>query len=363
MMMYLYPAVGVLLCAATASAQLIRPDSATATSEFSGSYDIGNTIDGSGLPVNFALTDPHATYAANNHWTTQANHTLGESATFSFNNAQTLGAFHMWNHRSNGIANNPYYEPVRFDLALFSGPGATGTQLLLLTDVAAESNIAVAQTFPFNTTAGVRSVRFTVRATENGNVSPYTGLAEVAFGPCVPAEVRQAGRPASVPACPLDTASFAVVPYGSGPFNYQWQWRTDASAPWVNVAEGANPATGTPVFTAVGSTLQGLVAFPVGEWSTAGAISFRVSATNQCGSVFSPPAALVIDPADVGVAGGVPGRDGVYDNNDFVVFIDYFFGADPKADLGSAGGVFGADGVFDNNDFVVFIDRFFTPCP
>ena len=66
-------------------------------------------------------------------------------------------------------------------------------------------------------------------------------------------------------------------------------------------------------------------------------------------------------PADVGRTGGASGFDRTLDNNDFVVFIDYFFNANPLADLGSTGGVPGADMIFDNNDFVVFIDDFFTP--
>ncbi|HYD01558.1 MAG TPA: GC-type dockerin domain-anchored protein [Phycisphaerales bacterium] len=68
-------------------------------------------------------------------------------------------------------------------------------------------------------------------------------------------------------------------------------------------------------------------------------------------------------PADVGKTGGVPGPDGVLDNNDFVVFIDYFFTNNPIADVGQAGGVPGADGQWNNNDFVVFIDFFFAGCP
>ncbi len=68
-------------------------------------------------------------------------------------------------------------------------------------------------------------------------------------------------------------------------------------------------------------------------------------------------------PGDVGSTGGVPGGDGARDNNDFIVFIDYFFTANPLADVGRTGGVPGSDGVFDNNDFVVFIDQFFAPCP
>ena len=66
--------------------------------------------------------------------------------------------------------------------------------------------------------------------------------------------------------------------------------------------------------------------------------------------------------ADIGSTGGVPGSDGVLDNNDFVVFIDWFFDNDPRADRGATGGVPGADGAWDNNDFVVFIDQFFGGC-
>jgi hypothetical protein len=67
-------------------------------------------------------------------------------------------------------------------------------------------------------------------------------------------------------------------------------------------------------------------------------------------------------PADLGAPGGGAGQDGVLDNNDFVVFIDYFFNADARADRGAVGGVAQPDGVFDNNDFVVFIDQFFAGC-
>ncbi|MDP1661285.1 MAG: GC-type dockerin domain-anchored protein [Phycisphaerales bacterium] len=66
--------------------------------------------------------------------------------------------------------------------------------------------------------------------------------------------------------------------------------------------------------------------------------------------------------ADIGQSGGAPGADGAVDNNDFIVFIDYFFNGNPLADVGSQGGVAGPDGLFNNNDFVVFINQFFTPC-
>jgi hypothetical protein len=67
-------------------------------------------------------------------------------------------------------------------------------------------------------------------------------------------------------------------------------------------------------------------------------------------------------PADIGSQGGVPGADGVLDNNDFIVFIDYFFANSPLADRGIQGGIPGSDGMWDNNDFIVFIDQFFAGC-
>ena len=67
-------------------------------------------------------------------------------------------------------------------------------------------------------------------------------------------------------------------------------------------------------------------------------------------------------PADLGVQGGGAGQDGLLDNNDFIVFIDYFFGHDTRADVGRQGGITPGDGLFDNNDFVVFIDMFFAGC-
>ena len=66
--------------------------------------------------------------------------------------------------------------------------------------------------------------------------------------------------------------------------------------------------------------------------------------------------------ADLGEQGGVQGADGALDNNDFIVFIGYFFDADPRADLGVQGGGPGSDGAFDNNDFIAFINLFFEGC-
>jgi len=76
-----------------------------------------------------------------------------------------------------------------------------------------------------------------------------------------------------------------------------------------------------------------------------------------------PAAIISCGAADVGSQGGIQGPDGQLDNNDFVVFIDYFFTHNPSADVGSQGGIPGSDNQWDNNDFVVFIDLFFAGCP
>ncbi|MFT3683802.1 MAG: GC-type dockerin domain-anchored protein [Phycisphaerales bacterium] len=72
----------------------------------------------------------------------------------------------------------------------------------------------------------------------------------------------------------------------------------------------------------------------------------------------TPPAC----PADLGQQGGQPGADGALDNNDFIVFINFFFQHNAAADLGVQGGVLGHDDHYDNNDFIAFISLFFQGC-
>lgn len=120
---------------------------------------------------------------------------------------------------------------------------------------------------------------------------------------------------------------------------------------------------------------------PSAAWALMGPESFSsTTITVRLGSLerivsLSPPAAdgssfayirgvinSPCSPADLGGQGGAEGGDGLLDNNDFIVFIQYFFQQDPRADLGSEGGASGPDSFFDNNDFVVFIDAFFQGC-
>ena len=277
----------------TAFGQLIRPDGASATSVFSSGYVAANMINGSGLPANFTVNDAHATYVSGNHWTTQAGRTIGESATFTFNLPTTIGGFHMWAHRSNNIASNPNYAVTRFDLVLRDGGGAVlGTYANLV----GQSGVATAQTYGFPVTAGVRSVQFIVRATVNGNVSPYTGLAEVAFAPCVAATVSD---PADVSVCPQGDAVFQVQASGSGPFTYQW--RRDGVP--INVNTNASAATSTLVLASVGFGGEGVVDCVVTgacgtDTSAAAALSVVGSPALPCDSLdFNNDCA--IEPLDV----------------------------------------------------------------
>ncbi|MDP1662758.1 MAG: PA14 domain-containing protein [Phycisphaerales bacterium] len=101
-----------------------------------------------------------------------------------------------------------------------------------------------------------------------------------------------------------------------------------------------------------GSTPSGLIA----RWQGPGIAKAVIPAAN----LFRLPAPC--NSADLGRQGGVNGPDGLLDNNDFIVFINYFFGQNPLADVGVQGGVAGSDGVYDNNDFVAYINAFFAPC-
>ena len=96
---------------------------------------------------------------------------------------------------------------------------------------------------------------------------------------------------------------------------------------------------------------------PAVEW---GAVS------NYNGPVDTIPVSILtgvaVCRADIGAQGGLPGRDGHLDNNDFLVFISYFFNQNGLADMGVQGGTVGSDGHFDNNDFIAFISLFFGGC-
>ncbi|MFT3684172.1 MAG: GC-type dockerin domain-anchored protein [Phycisphaerales bacterium] len=97
----------------------------------------------------------------------------------------------------------------------------------------------------------------------------------------------------------------------------------------------------------------------------AGPVTYPVFRTKESplGTSSSLSLTVTLCVADIGAAGGVFGRDGRLDNNDFISFINAFFNGNMGvADIGAAGGVFGRDGRLDNNDFISFISAFFAGC-
>ncbi len=165
------------LSALAAQPTIFQPDSATAGSEFSGSYDIGNAIDLSGMS-DLCVTASHSTYVQNNHWTTKAGAINAGTAfaNFFFDEDTTIGSFLLWNHRSDGVAADPGYAVTSFDLRLYD----VGDNVLYESlSTPALPNTPTVQTYNFAPVDGVRRVEFVV-LTNNGSPN-YTGVAEVAF--------------------------------------------------------------------------------------------------------------------------------------------------------------------------------------
>jgi hypothetical protein len=156
---------------------LLQPSSAVALSEFSAAYDIGNTIDGSGLPKAFGPDSLHADYGIDNHWTTQRGALAAGTAkaSFYFRWPSSFDAFYLWNHRSNIIASDPDYAVTRFDMIF---KDQHGVALFSLLDQSAAGSFPSAQTYGFAPVTPVAQVDFIIKTNQG---SSLTGLAEVAF--------------------------------------------------------------------------------------------------------------------------------------------------------------------------------------
>ena len=148
----------------------------------------------------------------------------------------------------------------------------------------------------------------------------------------------------------IQTATVLETPAESWPGGSGWsyRWRRNGS----DLVDGDRiSGSGTSTLSIASMMLadSGVYECVVSGLSCSGSSAISTVVTLSC-------------PADLGVAGGGNGWDGVLDNNDFIAFINLFFEVNAKADMGRAGGETGADGAFDNNDFIVFINRFFDGC-
>jgi len=158
--------------------------------------------------------------------------------------------------------------------------------------------------------------------------------------------------PASRSVCPSRAATFAVTT-GSRPLTYQWQWRADGTAAWLDVADGVNndppPASpNQPSFAAAGGLSAGLTVTPVGASWPPARREFRAVVTNPCGSVTSNPATLTICVGDADC-------DGDTDSDDVVTFFSSW-------DSGEPGGDADADGDTDSDDIIAFFAAWDAGC-
>ena len=97
---------------------------------------------------------------------------------FLWSSDVNIAAFLLWNHQSNGIANNANYAVRRFNLRFYD---ATNTEIGQILNAQAEAGVASAQVYNFDMISGVRRVQFEILANGSSNGSSFTGLGDVAF--------------------------------------------------------------------------------------------------------------------------------------------------------------------------------------
>jgi hypothetical protein len=206
-----------------------------------------------------------------------------------------------------------------------------------------------------------------------GHEGRYRVVVSNAYGSVTsqPATLTMAGpinpqSPGAAVGCANSPATFTVgvVPGG---VEYRWEVCTSAeNDTWAIINDGTNTlSVGT--LSAAGTRTHTLTVNP-GTLPASQQWLFRCHIADSCNTLDSDAGVLTIGSpcglADIGTQGGLPAScgDAVLDNNDFIVFIDYFFNGNPIADQGTQGGEPGSDNRFDNNDFVVFITNFFNGC-
>jgi MYXO-CTERM domain-containing protein len=180
--------LSALVSLPASAAGLILADDAFASSEFSSGYLAVNTINGSGMPMDYDGASLHETYTVGNHWTTTAGGGAGASGpvdefiTWTFDTAQTLTGMYVWNHLSNNIAANSGYEPVLFSLTAVDDQGEQvfSFEALPLLPQEALDQTGESQLVTFGGFFDdISAITFTVLETQSS--TNFTGLAEVAF--------------------------------------------------------------------------------------------------------------------------------------------------------------------------------------
>ncbi len=149
---------------------LLQPDAVYRfSSEFSSTWDAGQTIDGSGLPAGFDETDTHTGYE-NTTWVTGSNGVADAMIEWEFDQVVDLNEIHIWNNgrRSAETLDLTFYDFFH---------GVVGSQTVSLADP--PSDTVTAQSFTL--TQPMTGVKFVQAAVTASYDSSFTGLGEVAF--------------------------------------------------------------------------------------------------------------------------------------------------------------------------------------
>ncbi len=159
--------------------------------------------------------------------------------------------------------------------------------------------------------------------------------------------------PQPITTCASGTAAFNVVAFSLGTPTYQWQWRPQGSAAWLDIVSGVNtnPGTGQPAFDASGPTSVSVTMTNSVGTSTAvsgGRREIQVVVSNPCGSETSSAAIWTICPPDFNCSGTIT-------VNDIFAFLSAWFAGTPAADFNGTGGISVQD-IFD------FLSAWFAGC-
>lgn len=148
-----------------------------------------------------------------------------------------------------------------------------------------------------------------------GAGAAYVFLVPPTVEPCAGMQPAIAQHPSGQSVAVGTTASFTVSATSPNASGLTYQWRRNG----VNLTSGG---------TVNGTNTPTLTINPVAPIDNAAA--FDCVVTNTCGTTTSYPAGLAATAAprclaDLGSQGGIPGPDSFLDNNDFIIFIDYYF--------------------------------------
>lgn len=168
------------------------------------------------------------------------------------------------------------------------------------------------------------------------------------YGSSIPINIIQ--QPATSTACTSAPTVLSLTAAGTGPFGYQWQWKSGIVVPaWIPVASGVNTG-GSRSFSA--SNISGpALSLSLFQQADAGQpfADFRCIVSNSCGSATSAPAQVKVCWSDLTC-------DTLVDDADFVLFANAYnlLECSDPAMPPRCPSDFNQDGLVDDADFAIF---------